>query len=122
MPAHVTLIYPFVDDSQLVARQVRELEAVLSTFSQFDVRFATFGRFDGAPSVLYLEPDPAQPFVDMIEAIAEQFPDTLPSAASSTPWFRTSPSQRRPTPSCSMTPSRTSPGTCRSSLVRPRCT
>ena len=78
MPAHVTLLYPFVDDSQLVARQVREIEAVLSTFSQFDVRFATFGRFDGAPSVLYLEPDSAQPFVDMIEAIAEQFPEYPP--------------------------------------------
>ena len=27
MPAHVTLIYPFVDDSQLVAREVRELRS-----------------------------------------------------------------------------------------------
>ena len=74
MPAHVTLIYPFVDDSELVAGQVTELRAVLAAFSPFDVRFARFGRFDGPTPVLYLEPDPAQPFVDMIGAIAEQFP------------------------------------------------
>lgn len=78
MPAHVTLIYPFADDAQLVARQVSELRTVLSAFSPFDVRFATFGRFDGLPPVLHLEPDPAQPFVDMVGAIVERFPEHPP--------------------------------------------
>ena len=59
MPAHVTLIYPFAEDSDLVTGQVSELRELLSAFPAFDVRFATFGRFDGPPPVLYLEPAPA---------------------------------------------------------------
>jgi hypothetical protein len=78
MPAHVTLIYPFVDDGRLVAGDVSELRAVLSRFSPFDVCYATFGRFDGPSPVLYLEPDPAHPFAEIIGAIAERFPEHPP--------------------------------------------
>jgi hypothetical protein len=78
MPAHVTLIYPFVDDAQLVAGDVSQLRAVLSVFSPFDVCFATFGRFAGPSPVLYLEPDPAGPFAEIIDAIAERFPEHPP--------------------------------------------
>ena len=74
MPAHVTLIYPFVDDSQLTAGDLGALRAVLSAFAPFDVCFATFGRFEGPSRVLYLEPDPVRPFADIIDAIAERFP------------------------------------------------
>jgi 2'-5' RNA ligase len=78
MPPHVTLIYPFVDDAQLVAGQITELRNVLARFSAFDMRFTGFGRFDGPPAVLYLDPDPAQAFLEMIDAIAEQFPEFPP--------------------------------------------
>ena len=78
MPAHVTLIYPFAEDSDLVTGQVSELRELLSAFPAFDVRFATFGRFDGPPPVLYLEPAPAQPFIDMVDAVVRQFPSYQP--------------------------------------------
>jgi 2'-5' RNA ligase len=78
MPAHVTLIYPFVDDVQLVAGQVSELRGVLAAFTPFDVRFTSFGRFDRPPSVLYLKPEPAKPFMDMVDAIVDRFPTKPP--------------------------------------------
>src|SRR4249919_1988706 len=78
VPAHVTLIYPFIDDAELAAGHVQGLRAVLAPYASFDVRFATFGRFPGPPPVLYLEPHPAQPFLDMINAIVECFPAYSP--------------------------------------------
>jgi len=78
VPAHVTLIYPFIDDAELAAGHVQGLRAVLAPYASFDVRFATFGCFPGPPPVLYLEPHPAQPFLDMINAIVECFPAYSP--------------------------------------------
>ena len=74
MPAHVTLIYPFVDDADLADDEFRRLHGVLAAFAPFDVTFATFARFDGQPPGLYLEPEPAGPFFAMIAALAEEFP------------------------------------------------
>jgi len=74
MPAHVTLIYPFVDDADLADDEFRRLHGVLAAFAPFDVTFATFARFDGQPPGLYLEPEPAGPFFAMIAAPAEEFP------------------------------------------------
>ena len=74
MPAHVTLIYPFVDDADLADDQIRRLRGLLAAFAPFDVTFATFARFDAQPPVLYLEPEPAGPFLGMIAALADEFP------------------------------------------------
>ena len=74
MPAHVTLIYPFVDAEHLGAAHVDGLRATLDAFAPFEVTFARFARFDARPPVLYLEPDPPQPFRDMVAAIARDFP------------------------------------------------
>jgi 2'-5' RNA ligase len=78
MPAHVTLLYPFVDDAQLGDAAIATLRAVLAEFAAFDVRFDAFGWFDAAPGVLYLEPEPARPFLGLIAAIAARFPDHPP--------------------------------------------
>jgi 2'-5' RNA ligase len=78
MPAHVTLLCPFVDDSILVAGHVREVEALLGSFEPFDFRLATFAEFPGPPPVLYFEPRPAEPFRAMTEALGQRFPDCPP--------------------------------------------
>lgn len=78
MPAHVTLIYPFLADVQLLDDVIAALREVLATFSPFDVQFGAFARFDAHRPVLYLEPDPAQPFLDLMAAIAARFPDHPP--------------------------------------------
>lgn len=74
MPPHVTLIYPFVDDADLSAGEVGRLRRVFGAFAPFDVTFSEFGRFDARPPVLYLAPEPAQPFLEMVAALAQEFP------------------------------------------------
>jgi 2'-5' RNA ligase len=74
MPAHVTLIYPFADDSHVGIPEIGRLRAALAGFSAFDVTFPRFGRFAAVPPVLYLEPEPAGAFVDMIAALTREFP------------------------------------------------
>ena len=74
MPAHVTLIYPFADDSHIGGPEIARLRAALVRFSAFGVRFARFDRFAAVPPVLYLEPEPGDPFVEMIAALTREFP------------------------------------------------
>jgi 2'-5' RNA ligase len=74
MPAHVTLIYPFMDDDELGEGDIRRLRAALDAFSRFEVTYTRFGRFPAVPPVLYLEPEPAGQFVDMIAALTREFP------------------------------------------------
>jgi hypothetical protein len=71
MPAHVTLLYPFVPEPDLDA--IRGLAAGAEPF-----RF-TLGAVQQRPDgVVYLEPDPALPFVGLTRAIVERFPDHQP--------------------------------------------
>jgi 2'-5' RNA ligase len=80
MPAHVTLIYPFTDDSRLVSARINEAQAVVESFSAFEVLLSEVRRFDNLPneSYVWLAPKPAQPFVEMVEALASVFPDHPP--------------------------------------------
>ena len=50
MPAHVTLIYPFTDDSQLVAGRIAEVRTVLERFSAFEFALSDVRRFDNLPN------------------------------------------------------------------------
>jgi len=80
MPPHVTLLYPFVDDRVLVGGHVCGIRRVLACFAPLDFElrgFAEFPSTEGAP-VLYLEPDPTEPFLEMTAAIARVFPDYPP--------------------------------------------
>jgi 2'-5' RNA ligase len=80
MPAHVTLIYPFTDDSQLAAGRIAEVRAVLEQFCAFEFVLSKVRRFDNLPSESYvwLAPTPSGPFVQMIEALASAFPEHPP--------------------------------------------
>ena len=74
VPAHVTVLYPFrsvVDD--IAADAVAEIAASVPAF---DVVFATLGRFPG--EVVYLVPEPAEPFRRLTTATAAAFPDCPP--------------------------------------------
>lgn len=75
MPAHVTINYPFLpienDDSDIIDN-LRQLFSSLQSFSFF---FQNARRF---PGVLYLEPSPSQPFIDLIQAVALRFPESPP--------------------------------------------
>jgi 2'-5' RNA ligase len=72
LPAHVTVLYPAPGDAVEIAK-------VLAPFDPFDVAFARIDRF---PGVLWLAPEPAEPFVAMTEAMVARFPDWLPYGGS----------------------------------------
>jgi hypothetical protein len=80
MPLHVTLIYPFTDDSQLGPGRIGDVQAVVRRFRSFEFSLAEVRRFDNLPDVSYvwLAPTPALPFVEMIEALAAAFPEHPP--------------------------------------------
>jgi 2'-5' RNA ligase len=75
MPAHVTILYPFIRARAIDAAVERELAAVVGRFAAFDFRLERFGRF---PGVLYLAPEPGAPFVEVTRAIAERWPAYQP--------------------------------------------
>jgi 2'-5' RNA ligase len=68
LPAHVTVLHPSPGDVEAIA------EALAPT-AAFDVTFARLDRF---PGVLWLAPEPAEPFVAMTEAMVARFPDYPP--------------------------------------------
>lgn len=78
MWAHLTLIYPFRDSSQVDAGTWREIVHVLRPFRSFAFRLTRTAYFHGEPPVLYLVPEPSSPFVRMTETLAAAFPDTPP--------------------------------------------
>lgn len=71
VPAHITLLYPFVPPAELSAEVERDLEAELATVAPFDVTFHRTNRF--GEQVLFLDPDPDRPFLDMIRRVSTRF-------------------------------------------------
>ncbi len=76
MPAHITLIYPFTDDSLLTAGRIRVARDVLGRFAEFPFRLGSVGWFrNQAESHVYLAPEPPDPFVELIAALEGAFPE-----------------------------------------------
>ncbi|WP_251096400.1 2'-5' RNA ligase family protein [Streptomyces sp. Caat 7-52] len=75
VPAHVTVLFPFLDESRIDARVCSALSETLGSHRAFDVRFESCGRF---PGVLYLTPDPDTPLRRLTEVIADRWPETPP--------------------------------------------
>ncbi len=73
MPTHVTLLTPFVDPDHLAGEPLALLRDVLSAFTRFSVSFRRLARFADGLAVLYAEPEPAAPFVDMTRALSDAF-------------------------------------------------
>jgi len=76
MPPHVTLIIPFADSADL-GDLLGPLGRVVSAFAAFEVTLVRTARF---PGLVYLRPEPDEPFVAMTEALAAAFPDFPPYA------------------------------------------
>jgi 2'-5' RNA ligase len=75
MPAHVTVLYPFLAPETITTTVERDLETVLGRFSSFPFRLVKVDRFR---RVLYLAPEPAEPFRELTKAVYEQWPDHPP--------------------------------------------
>ena len=75
VPAHVTLIYPFMPVDGLDDEVRRRVRRVIAGEPSFTVRFREVSRF---PNVVYLPPDPPDPFRRLVAALAAEFPDYPP--------------------------------------------
>jgi len=68
LPPHVTVLVPCSGDVTAIAE-------VLAAFEAFDVSFPRLERF---PEILWLAPEPPEPFVAMTEAMVDRFPGYRP--------------------------------------------
>ncbi|HEX5307712.1 MAG TPA: 2'-5' RNA ligase family protein [Solirubrobacteraceae bacterium] len=75
MPAHVTLVHPFLRMRRIGSETERELASLLGAFPAFDFTLEEARNF---PKVLYLAPVPAAPFVDLVQAFAARWPEQQP--------------------------------------------
>jgi len=75
MPAHVTLLYPFMDPVRLGPTPRARLAEVVRRFPAFDLSFARIGRF---PEALWIAPDPAGGVIALGAALAKAFPEFPP--------------------------------------------
>ena len=75
VPAHVTLLYPFMPVDSLDVEVRIKLRRILESEPSFKVRFSEVQRF---PNVVYLPPDPPDPFRRLTAALAAEFPDYPP--------------------------------------------
>lgn len=72
IPAHVTLLFPWVQVDELSEDDEERLARLIAGTEPFDVMFARTARF---PDVLYLEPEPSQLFSALTAAIAAEWPE-----------------------------------------------
>ena len=76
VPAHVTLLYPFLAPDAIGAGDLAALTTLFATTPRFDVMFARCARF--GDKVLWLAPEPAEPFLDMMHRLFERWPECPP--------------------------------------------
>jgi 2'-5' RNA ligase len=75
VPAHITLLYPFLSPEQITTPVLGASRTIASAMTAFPFRLDRIGRF---PGVLYLAPEPATPFAAFTNALARRFPEFPP--------------------------------------------
>jgi 2'-5' RNA ligase len=75
LPAHITALFPFAPAHAVDAGLEAAVGEVVAGFGAFDFRLADVGTF---PSVLYLAPQPAEPFRELTEALWSRWPQFPP--------------------------------------------
>lgn len=77
VPAHITLLYPFLPPAQITPALLEELRLFFSKIPSFRFTLARLGRFPEA-HILYLAPEPAEPIHEQIELLTHRYPGTPP--------------------------------------------
>ena len=81
VPAHVTLLFPFVPAVSMTAADVDRAGAAIGRTASFDVALRDVTTFEPTPTkegVVWLAPEPAAPFIAMTESLVAAFPGYLP--------------------------------------------
>lgn len=76
VPAHITVVYPFVRPEHLDSHMIDRIRDVLQPVNSFDIQFDELAEFEG--DVLYLAPEPAAPLRDLTARVVSEWPDHLP--------------------------------------------
>ena len=76
VPAHVTVLFPFIDPADLDDDVHHRLTRAAAGVSAFTATFADTGWFGS--QVLWLDPDPGDPFRRLTVAVAAAFPEHPP--------------------------------------------
>lgn len=79
VPAHVTLIFPFLPAGRCDGSTVDWLRCMFAAREAFAFQLSELRRF---PGVLYLAVEPSKPVVDLAEALVERFPEAPPYGGS----------------------------------------
>jgi 2'-5' RNA ligase len=77
VPAHVTILYPFMEPEQVDAEVLAELREIAASVPRFAYRLRETRRF---PTSLYLAPQPGDGFSALTQAVFSRFPDYPPFA------------------------------------------
>jgi 2'-5' RNA ligase len=75
VPAHVTILYPFLPAALLTSVIRDEVGRIASAERPFTAQFARVERW---PGVVWLAPEPAAPFARLVAAACAAFPDYPP--------------------------------------------
>jgi 2'-5' RNA ligase len=75
MPAHITILYPFLAEDRLTDDVLGGLREICSEVPVLDIAFRRVGRF---PDVVYLAPEPSAELRNLTLAIVERWPDVPP--------------------------------------------
>lgn len=75
LPAHITVLYPFLAIDRLDDAVHRRLTALAGAVTPFDFELLRSGRF---PGILWLAPEPAEPFERLSAALTTLWPELPP--------------------------------------------
>lgn len=81
IPAHVTLLYPFIPPARIRQSDISILRRLIRREPAFDLELSTAATFPAEPphpGTTYLAPEPPEPFVRLTRAIWAAFPDYPP--------------------------------------------
>ena len=70
VPAHVTVLFPFMTLDQLDTTELADLQAHFQGTPSVEVTFSTVGLF---PDVVYLAPEPREWFIGCTQALSARF-------------------------------------------------
>ncbi|AEV85186.1 hypothetical protein ACWT_4166 [Actinoplanes sp. SE50] len=76
VPAHITVLYPFLPPAQLTPQVLAAIRLIAAGVPRFYLTLDRIGWFDDR--VLWLSPSPAEPFRELTNRLAVRFPQTQP--------------------------------------------
>ncbi|WP_051819555.1 2'-5' RNA ligase family protein [Streptomyces sp. NRRL S-920] len=82
LPAHVTVLYPFLNTSRFTASTHADLTNLFAAHAPFTLAFTEFRRY---PGVLYLPPRPETPVRALTASLTARWPEAVPYRGVFTP-------------------------------------